>query len=98
MHPELAVQHLASIFGDKHPMIFAFPFRMASALVVVHERSPVRAPWSGSRIGGCSRLPELSNSGSPPAKPGDYLFSHNLRQSRRLGNREPLKAVMGSSS
>ena len=38
---------------------------------------------------------ELTKDGATPQV---SKYSHNLRQSRRLGNREPLKAVMGSSS
>jgi hypothetical protein len=41
---------------------------------------------SGSRLGDWERLPELSNSGSPPAKPEDYLLDLASKSTDIFGN------------
>src|SRR5262245_30262724 len=83
---QLAVQRLAPPFGDKDHVIFAFPFGMTEALVVVHDQSPFRDRASGSRSGGWSRLPELSNFVSPPAKLEDYPLDLRKKVRRKSKN------------
>jgi hypothetical protein len=58
MLPQLAVERLSAALGNEHHVVFALPFAVAQALVLVHRETPSRVrggSLAGSFIDG--RLP-----------------------------------------